>query len=158
MTKLTLLYGKKLGLPHFSSHEASASVEIELLDLSEAAEQIDSLYSKLQESIDTQLQTSPGFTPFSGYGIQPDSRQMTQTATQPQKSLNNSSDDWLCSQKQRSFIERLMSENYLKIGQIDDLALRRFGRPIHQLNRSETSKIIDTLLDDYGSKKGGSKM
>jgi hypothetical protein len=51
-----------------------------------------------------------------------------------------------------------MSENYLKIGQIDDLALRRFGRPIHQLNRSETSKIIDTLLDDYGSKKGGSKL
>ena len=149
--KLVANYSKRLGLPGYSSHQFSVSVETELRDLTEADTEMQNLYHQLQRNVDAQIQET-GFVPSEAYGSQSNNRQAPPQKPQPRKSFDNSSDDWQCSPKQRSFIERLMSEHNLPLSEIDDLAYRRFGRPAQRLDKSQASGVIDALLDQYGSK------
>ncbi len=63
--KLSANYSKKLGLPAYSSHSFSASVEIELTDLSQVEAECRNLYDLLQRSVDQQIQ-QVGFVPEPG--------------------------------------------------------------------------------------------
>ena len=60
--KLSANYSKKLGLPQFSSHSFSASVEVELTDITQAEAEIQKLYQLLQHSVDQEIQ-NPGYIP-----------------------------------------------------------------------------------------------
>ena len=60
--KLVTNYSKKLGLPAYSSHSFSASVEIELIDLSQVEAECAKLYALLQQSVDREIQ-EVGFVP-----------------------------------------------------------------------------------------------
>ena len=149
--KLLANYSKRLGLPGYSSHQFSVSVETELRDISEADTEMENLYHQLQRNVDAQIQET-GFVPSEAYGSQPSNRQAPQHKPQTQTSNEANSDEWTCSDKQRNFIQRIMSENKLPIMEVDDLAQRRFGRPAQRLDKMQASGLIDALLDQYGSK------
>jgi hypothetical protein len=148
--KLIANYSKRLGLPGYSSHQFSVSVETELRDITEADTEMENLYHQLQRNVDTQIQET-GFVPSESYGSQPSSRQAPQQKPQPQASNGSTSDDWACSPKQAAFVRRLMEENNLPITEIDDLAHRRFGRPAKRLDKMQASGLIDALLDKYST-------
>ena len=65
--KLSANYGKKLGLPEYSSHSFSASVEVELTDITQVESECQKLYELLQQSVDQEIQ-QVGFVPNPGYG------------------------------------------------------------------------------------------
>ncbi|MDF1713794.1 MAG: hypothetical protein P1U90_16275 [Akkermansiaceae bacterium] len=157
--KLVANYSKRLGLPGYSSHQFSVSVETELRDLAEADTEMSNLYHQLQRNVDAQIQET-GFVPSESYGSQSSQRQAPPQNTQPQPRANPStqSDQWRCSDKQQQFIHRLMNENNLPLSEVDHLARQRFGIAVSQLNKMQASGLIDELLDQYGSKgKGGSR-
>ena len=65
--KLIANYAKRLGLPGYSSHQFSVSVETELHDATDIAGESARLYESLQKSVDEQIQQT-GFVPPDGYG------------------------------------------------------------------------------------------
>jgi len=151
--KLVANYSKRLGLPGYSSHQFSVSVETELRDLTEADTEMSNLYNQLQRNVDAQIQET-GFVPSEAYGSQSSQRQAPQQNNQPQNQAQSepNHDGWTCSDKQEKFIRQIMQENNLTSNVIDDLAHRRFGRPAPRLNKMQASGLIDALLDQYGSK------
>jgi hypothetical protein len=54
--KLSANYSKKLGLPEYSSHSFSASVEVELTDITQVEAECQKLYGLLQHSVDQEIQ------------------------------------------------------------------------------------------------------
>ena len=163
--KLVANYSKRLGLPGYSSHQFSVSVETELRDLAEADTEMKNLYHQLQRNVDAQIQET-GFVPSEAYGSQSNKRQPPPQKTQPQpqppaqEQRPQQGEAWRCSEKQEQFIHRLMKENNLPLSEVDQLARQRFGSPAMHLNKMQASGLIDALLDQYGSKgkgKGGSR-
>ena len=69
--KLIANYAKRLGLPGYSSHQFSVSIETELQNLDNVRQASARLYESLQEAVDQQIQQT-GFVPPDGYGIEAD--------------------------------------------------------------------------------------
>ena len=61
-------YRKTLGLPGYSSHSFSASVEVEISNINDAPHEIQKLYEALQTNVDLQIQTT-GYVPPTYYGM-----------------------------------------------------------------------------------------
>src|SRR5436190_12765213 len=95
--KLIANYAKRLGLPGYSSHQFSVSIETELQNLDNVAQESARLYESLQSVVDGQLQKT-GFVPPDGYGMEPQKNSV-----------------WHCSDKQRGLIEKVMGENSLDL-------------------------------------------
>ena len=66
--KLIANYAKRLGLPCYSSHQFSVSVETELQNVTDVTEESARLYTSLQKAVDDQMQQT-GFVPPDGYGM-----------------------------------------------------------------------------------------
>lgn len=66
--KLTGNYAKRLGLPGYSSHQFSVSIETELTDLSQVEDEVARTYRLLQEAVDREIQET-GFVPDVEYGL-----------------------------------------------------------------------------------------
>ena len=64
---VTTDYSKKLGLPGFSSHQFSVSIQTELTDLDRVPGEVARLYQLLQQAVDREIQQT-GFVPADGYG------------------------------------------------------------------------------------------
>ena len=144
--KLIANYAKRLGLPGYSSHQFSVSVETELHDVTDIVGESTRLYGVLQGAVDEQIQQT-GFVPPDGYGIN------GSNAGQPQEHTNGNSGqngDWQCSEKQRDLIERIVRENGLDKNEVDQLAVELFGHGVKSLNRLGASGFIDELLERYG--------
>src|SRR6266581_7030497 len=116
MIKLSAAYSKKVGLPGYSSHSFSVSIETELQNLDNVREESAHLYNSLQEAVDRQIQKT-GFVPPDGYGMEGDKNGA-----------------WNCSQKQRELIEKIGKENNLDQSTIDSLAGEMFGATVQALN------------------------
>src|SRR6187200_1929215 len=115
--KLSANYSKKLGLPVYSSHSFSASVEIELNDISQVAHECQRLYALLQHSVDQEIQ-EVGFVPSKDYGMNGTGNGTSHKQSQGRVYLlgNNGShangnpqrpgdpDKWNCTEGQRGFI------------------------------------------------------
>jgi hypothetical protein len=152
--KLIANYSKRLGLPGYSSHQFSVSVETELMTTDDVAGESARLYQRLQASVDEQI-LNTGFVPPADYGMD--------DAAAPDK-INSSShgknghtslaDHWHCSDKQKELILKLVDEHSLDKNEVDHLARQRFGKGVRTLNKIEASGLIDELLDTYG---GGSR-
>jgi len=84
--KLIANYAKRLGLPGYSSHQFSLSIETELQNLDNVREESAHLYNSLQNAVDQQIQKT-GFVPPDGYGMKVEKNGV-----------------WNCSQKQRELI------------------------------------------------------
>ena len=68
--KLVANYSKRLGLPGYSSHQFSVTVESELHNTDNVSIEAARLYKTLQMAVDTEIQ-STGFVPDEAYGINP---------------------------------------------------------------------------------------
>ena len=53
--KLSANYSKKLGLPQYSSYSFSASVEVELSDITQVEAEVQKLYQQMQQSVDLEI-------------------------------------------------------------------------------------------------------
>jgi hypothetical protein len=153
--KLIANYSKRLGLPGYSSHQFSVSVETELTTTDDIAAESARLYQLLQSNVDEQMLRT-GFVPPINYGME-DAANPSQL---PQPQANGSvtpihgNGPWRCSDKQKDLILNLVDEHSLDKNEIDHLARQRFGKGVKQLNKLEASGLIDELLDAYG---GGSR-
>ncbi len=133
--KLNAAYSKKAGLPGYSSHQFSVSIETELQSLDNVRQESARLYESLQSVVDQQIQKT-GFVPPNGYGME-----------------ENKNGEWNCSKKQRDLIEKIIAENKLDQTEIEQLATGMFGLRLQQLNKLQASGFIDELLDRHGNGK-----
>src|SRR5947208_2535849 len=132
--KLIANYAKRLGLPGYSSHQFSVSIETELQNLDNVRQESARLYDSLQQAVDQQIQKT-GFVPPDGYGMEGDKNGA-----------------WNCSQKQRELIEKIEKENKLDQNALERLATEMFGAKVQALNKLQASGFIDELLDRYGKR------
>ena len=58
---------------------------------------------------------------------------------------------WKCSEKQQSLILELAGKAGLDDSALNELASRRFNKPITMLNRMEASGLIDELMNRSGA-------
>lgn len=157
--KLSANYSKKLGLPAYSSHSFSASVEIELTDLSQVEAECAKLYALLQQSVDREIQ-QVGFVPNPAqYGSQRNGHPKPQSnghhgsgtnGHHPGAQRNGNGDRWNCTEGQRGFILRIIGENNLDKQETEDLAVQLFGTGVKQLNKMQASQLIEELLAKAG--------
>ena len=143
--KLIANYSKRLGLPGYSSHQFSVSIETELTDLNQVAPEAARVYELLQTNVDEQIRQT-GFVPPAGYGMEG-----TQAAAGSATDARPAEGDrWNCSDKQKELILKLVAEHSLDKNEVDHLARQRFGKGVRQLNKVEASGLIDELLDQHG--------
>jgi len=158
--KLSANYSKKLGLPQYSSHSFSASVEVELTDISQVEQEIQKLYELLQHSVDQEIQ-NVGFIPSAGngngnghasnsngrtYQLNGSGRQQANGHQQPRAN----GDSWNCTDGQRGFILRIISDNKMEKQEAEDLSIQLFGIGVKQLNKMQASQLIEDLLAKVG--------
>ena len=162
--KLIANYSKRLGLPGFSSHQFSVSIETELVTTDEIPGESERIYQLLQSNVDEQIQ-STGFVPPADYGMEP-------AITHPQADGGQAPASnvaqvtswqrgpaWKCSDKQKDLILKLVDEHQLDKNHVEALAVERFGKGVRVLNKVEASGLIDELLDTHGgsNRQGNSK-
>ncbi len=168
---LEAAYSKKLGLPNYSSHSYVVSIRTELSDLTQIEAESARLYALLQQSVDGRIQ-KVGFLPDAttygldghqapvhlngedsgnGHGDGEDRRR--DNPLEPDRST----DVWVCSDKQKEFILKIISEHHLDKNAVEALAKEMFGVPVKTLNRLQASGLIDQLLERHGKKNGSEK-
>ena len=156
--KLIANYSKRLGLPGYSSHQFSVSVETELVATDDVAGESQRLYELLQSNVDEQI-TQTGFVPPSDYGMEENSDN-TPGHTNGRNGNNGSGPlnggRWKCSDKQKDLILKLVDEHRLDKQEVEDLAVERFGKGVRALGKLEASGLIDELLEAHGGRNGGS--
>ena len=161
--KLSANYSKKLGLPQYSSHSFSASVEVELTDITQVEAEVQKLYALLQQSVDQEIQHA-GFIPGSNGNGNGNSH--SNGRAQPRPNGNGhaqngngtrggytphpAADRWNCTEGQRGFILRIISDNKMEKQEVEDLAEQLFGTGVKQLNKMQASQLIDDLLTKAG--------
>ncbi|MBB5033801.1 MULTISPECIES: hypothetical protein [Prosthecobacter] len=149
--KLSANYSKKLGLPQYSSHSFSASVEVELNDISQVEAEVQKLYQLLQQSVDQEIQ-QPGFVPTANTNGNSRPAPQQKGRAQPvngsgRPSASSSADRWNCTDGQRGFILRIVNENPGITKQVaEDLSQQLFGIGVKQLNKMQASQLIEDLL------------
>jgi hypothetical protein len=163
-------YRKTLGLPGYSSHSFSASVEVELSAADDIPAEIHRLYQTLQQNVDQQIQ-DPGYVPEGTYGMDvaksPPQKPVAAPAVRSaQPSRTNqparqspaaaksygartapASQVWNCSEKQRQLIDKLIRESDITKKAVDAVAQDRFGKVVPALNKLEASGLIDMMIN-----------
>ncbi len=149
--RLIANYSKKLGLPGFSSHQFSVSVETELITTDGVAAEVARLYQLLQSNVDGQIQCT-GFVPPKEYGFDPAeaSGAVDRKPGDPPGGGWQQGPAWKCSDRQRDLILKLVEEHQLDKAAVEALATERFGKGVRHLNKVEASGLIDELLDAHG--------
>ena len=137
-------YGKKLGLPGYSSHNFGVSMKAEVNDPESIPEEAERVYSLLQQSVDSQI-ANPGLVSFENES--PSQAQPTANGTKADP------DKWNCTIRQRALIVGVLERNGLELDAADDLANELHGKPMSELNRPETSGVITVVLDRWGRKE-----
>ena len=165
--KLIANYSKRLGLPGYSSHQFSVSVETEISNINDVAGESTRLYQLLQQNVDEEIQRT-GFVPDEGYGISEQGarngrRNGTNGHSAPVNGNGHSNgsanghatngDAWACSEKQQELIIKLVDEHKLDKGQVDDTSREMFGVGVRELNKLQASGLIDRILDEHGGRK-----
>lgn len=165
---VTTDYSKKLGLPGFSSHQFSVSIQTELTDLDRVLGEVARLYQLLQQAVDREIQQT-GFVLAEGYGETQRSFPATNSngnnghhrsnghnghsngngfAPRRNTAPVNGNGAWQCSDKQRRLLTDLSRELQLSENDLDERALRLFQRPSRQLNKLSASGFITDLLGE----------
>lgn len=134
---IELTYGKKLGLPEYSSHNFSVSLKTEVANLEDVHAEVARVYQTLQIAVDQQI-VNPGFVP----------------GAQPPTSNGGNGKNWKCSDKQKELILKIVEEHNLDRTDIDQLSIDRFGHGVTQLNKLEASGLIDELMVKTGRSNG----
>lgn len=157
---LTMNYSKKLGLPNFSSHQCSVSLQTEIADLTQVTGEVKRLYALTQDAVDREIQ-EVGFLPdATTYGMlaasgNPNGSRPDSAPERGGSSRDNANGAWNCSDKQRALIERIVRENHLDKHEVETQAQEMFGAGVRQLNRLQASGLIDELLERHGGQRRG---
>ncbi len=149
--KLIANYSKRLGLPGYSSHQFSVSIETELITTDDVAGEAQRIYQLLQSNVDEQI-LHTGFVPPGDYGMDPpaDRGQSGAPATPANGANWQRGPAWKCSDKQRDLVLKLVEEHQLDKADVEALAVERFGKGVRVLNKVEASGLINELLDTHG--------
>jgi len=160
--KLIANYSKRLGLPGFSSHQFSVSVETELVTTDDIPGESERLYQLLQQNVDEQI-LATGFVPPADYGMEePEAAHGRPPVNGHTTGRRNGTPlshravtwqrgpVWKCSEKQRELIMKIVEEHQLDKENVEALANERFGKGVRLLNKVEASGLIDELLDTHG--------
>lgn len=145
--KLIANYAKRLGLPGYSSHNFSVTVETELRDLGDVQGESTRLYGLLQDAVDREIKDT-GFVPPTTYGM--DNAPAQTNGKHSSNGHAQNGDHWKCSDKQKDLILKLVEEHSLDKNEVDHLASQRFGKGVRLLNKIEASGLIDELIDVHG--------
>ncbi len=161
--KLIANYSKRLGLPGYSSHQFSVSVETEISNINDVAGESSRLYQQLQQSVDEEIQHT-GFVPDHGYGMdaKPNGNGSSnghalRTNGNGHSSGYTNGEGWTCSDKQRDLILKLVDEHGLDKGQVDITSRDMFGVGVKELNKLQASGLIERILDEHGGDRKGSR-
>ena len=161
--KLIANYSKRLGLPGYSSHQFSVSVETEISNINDVAGESTRLYQLLQQNVDAEIQHT-GFVPDESYGIsEQGARNGRHNGTNGDSAPTNGNghsngraangEAWACSEKQQDLILKLVDEHQLDKGEVDDTCREMFGVGVRELNKLQASGLIDRILDEHGGRK-----
>ena len=153
---LNLTYSKKLGLPNFSSHQCSVSIQSEISDLTQVTGEVKRLYLLTQDAVDREIQEVGYLPDATTYGMQHPASNGNGRGDDAQASRESHGADtsaWACSPKQREFVEKIVRENDLDKREVEELAQERFGTGVRQLNRLQASGLIDELLERHGGQR-----
>jgi hypothetical protein len=143
--KLIANYAKRLGLPGYSSHHFSVSVETELQNVTDVAGESAKLYESLQKAVDDQMQQT-GFVPPDGYGM---------NGTQSTNGNgHHAGHDAGISEKQLDLINRIVRENNANKTEVENLSVQMFGGGVRTLSRMQASNLIDELFEKYPRRSG----
>ncbi len=150
--RLIANYSKRLGLPGFSSHQFSVSVETELVTTDDIPGESERLYQLLQQNVDEQI-LATGFVPPADYGMEDVPSASKERPQAKVQTANNwqRGPAWKCSDKQRDLILKIVDEHQLDKANIEALSNERFGKGVRLLNKVEASGLIDELLDIHGA-------
>lgn len=165
MIKLIGNYAKRLGLPGYSSHQFSVSIETELSDSGDVQAEAARIYQLLQDAVDREIQET-GFVPTSDYGQTQSHRDgngsnghrghpMRRNGENGGTTANRTGERWNCSDKQKEFILKLLNQNDLPRGLVEDIAMERFGVSLANLNKLQASGLISELLETIAASKPG---
>ena len=147
--KLVANYSKRLGLPGYSSHQFSVTVESELHNTDNVSLEAARLYKTLQMAVDKEIQ-STGFVPDEAYGI---NQAAPTIQTLPVARRDEPERTWRASDKQRELILKLVHDNTVDRATVEELALEMFDTgDLPSLNKIQASGLIDELLTRYGKK------
>jgi len=159
---LQMTYQKKLGLPNYSSHSCAVSLTVEIPDVSVAAQESTKLYSLLQTAVDNEIQ-QVGFMPdATTYGMNNGARAGNGTGSGNANGNGNghspaparNGDNWNCTDGQKGFILRIVSESKLNKQDVEDMAQQLFGAGVRDLDKMQASQLIEDLLEKTGKKNG----
>ena len=142
--KLISNYSKRLGLPGYSSHQFSVSVETELQNVTDVAGESARLYESLQKAVDDQMQRT-GFVPPDGYGM---------NGGQSNGNGHQTGNEAGITEKQLDLINKVVRENNANKADVENLAVQMFGGGVRTLNRLQASGLIDELFEKYPRRNG----
>jgi len=154
---LQMTYQKKLGLPNYSSHSCAVSLTVEIPDVSVAAQESSKLYTLLQTSVDNEIK-EVGFMPdASTYGMNNRNGSNGNGNHHAAASAPNNGDEWNCTDGQKSFIIRIISDNNLNKQDVEAQAIQLFNVGVKQLDRMQASQLIEELLEKTGKRNNGQR-
>ncbi len=142
--KVITNYSKRLGLPGYSSHQFSVSVETELHDVTDIAGESQRLYESLQKAVDEQMQQT-GFIPPDGYGM---------NGNGSNGNGNRQNGEAGISEKQLELIQKIVRENNANKTDVENMAVEFFGGGVRTLTRAQASDLIDELFIKYPGRNG----
>jgi hypothetical protein len=167
--KLIANYAKKLGLPGYSSHQFSISVETELTNVEDIAATSERLYKQLQDAVDEQIQNY-GYVPPDGYGMAPESDRAPRNGAAANGHSGNGSrngnghqpasapaDRWNCTDGQKGLVIRLVHEHQLDKNEVEAMAQQLFGCGVTAMDKMQASQLIEDLLEKVGKKPAGQR-
>jgi hypothetical protein len=149
--KLIANYSKRLGLPGFSSHQFSVSVETEIINVEDVAAESTHLYETLQQSVDEQIQQT-GFVPDADYGSNGNGHQPVNRIKTNGIKTNGNGEGWHCSDKQRALILKLITDHNLE-EVAEEMSQEMFGASPRDLNKLQASGLIQRILEENANKK-----
>ena len=152
---LQMTYSKKLGLPNYSSHQCSVSLQTEIGDVSQLTAESKRLYALMQDAVDKEMQAVGYLPDVTAYGMHSSSNGSPDAAHNGNRANGGhaSGGVWKCSDKQRQLVEKIVCENDLDKREVEGLSREMFGTGIKQLNRLQASGLIDELLERYGGQR-----
>ena len=160
---LNLVYSKKLGLPNFSSHQCSVSIQTEIADLTQVTGEVKRLYALTQDAVDREIQEVGWLPDATSYGMHPLPNGSNGNGCGRDEANGNgnchSNGDhpgngaWQCSDKQRQLIEKIVRENNLDKRDVESLSQEMFGAGVKALNRLQASGLIDELFERHGGQR-----
>ena len=153
-------YSKKLGLPHYSSHQYSLTLRAEVSDVSQVSAKSQELHALMQGCVDREIQQT-GFLPnTNSNGHAPTNSRingLTNGNGYQRQVRPTTSDTWKCTPSQKDLIIKITDENQLDKNSVEQLAQDRFSKGVKQLNKLEASGLIEELIQQYPSKNRKSK-